>query len=539
DSRSAVLRGGDSGHAVDLSHPEGSRLLEAIAYDNLDLQMPPRSKLADHEIADLAAWVKMRAPWPEESGQAQTAKSDEPFSQELKRRAQRWSFQPLRPVQVPEVKEKDWIRNPIDAFILSHHEQESIPHAAAANPRTLIRRLYYDLIGLPPTPEEIESFLLSEDEDAYTRLVGRLLASPHYGERWGRHWLDLVRYAETDGHEFDQDKPNAWRYRDYVTDALNADLPYDQFVLEHLAGDLLENPRVSPDGKMNLSEVATGFYWLGEIVNSPVDPIQAHNDRIDNQIDVIGKAFLGLTVSCARCHDHKFDPISTRDYYALSGFLHSSRPRQAAIESDKIDHRYREAAERIEEIDQEIENILASAPSAVLGEEPTTIRHQGLRDYYLYEDFLNGASLEWTVTGNAFDTGAHNRPIPSVQRNFTRKPFGLDSSQGYLNSGWVSDRAMGIALSPIHWSRKRFVHIRMAGKGKVNVVSDEYRARVAVSSTTQEFKWHKVDIQMCVDKRNYIEIVDDDPNASLIVDQIWFSDRSEPPQLCYLRMHDR
>ncbi|MCA9438853.1 MAG: hypothetical protein KC978_23920, partial [Candidatus Omnitrophica bacterium] len=136
DSRSAVLRGGDSGHAVDLSHPEGSRLLEAIAYDNLDLQMPPRSKLADHEIADLAAWVKMRAPWPEESGQAQTAKSDEPFSQELKRRAQRWSFQPLRPVQVPEVKEKDWIRNPIDAFILSHHEQESIPHAAEASPRT-------------------------------------------------------------------------------------------------------------------------------------------------------------------------------------------------------------------------------------------------------------------------------------------------------------------------------------------------------------------------------------------------------------------
>ncbi|MCA9433556.1 MAG: DUF1549 domain-containing protein, partial [Candidatus Omnitrophica bacterium] len=138
------------------------------------------------------------------------------------------------------------------------------------------------------------------------------------------HWLDLVRYAETDGHEFDQDKPNAWRYRDYVTDALNADLPYDQFVLEHLAGDLLENPRVSPDGKMNLSEVATGFYWLGEIVNSPVDPIQAHNDRIDNQIDVIGKAFLGLTVSCARCHDHKFDPITTEDYYGLAGIFFSS-----------------------------------------------------------------------------------------------------------------------------------------------------------------------------------------------------------------------
>ncbi len=528
DSRTLLLQGGDTGQVIDLQNPEQSRLLEAISYSNLDLQMPPRSKLADHEIADLNAWVRMGAPWLEDSIPHEVATQEVDFTEELQRRAKHWAFQPLQAVELPQVKEQDWVRNEIDAFILSRLEGESIPHAETADRRTLIRRLYYDLIGLPPTPREIEEFVHDANEDVFPRWVDRLLDSPHFGERWGRRWLDLVRYAETDGHEFDQDKPNAWRYRDYVTEALSTDLPYDRFVLEHIAGDLLETPRISPDGERNLSEIATGFYWLGEIVNSPVDPIQAHTDRIDNQIDVLGKAFLGLTVSCARCHDHKFDPISTADYYALSGFLHSSRPRQAAIESKAVEKKYREAAEHLTDIDREIESLLLSSPEAGRIESDNREKPEDSPEYHLYEDFLNGASLEWTLTGNAFNPGPHERPIPLAQ-TLLGNPFGKDSSAGYWSSRWVSDRAMGIALSPIHWSRNRYVHIRMAGKGKVNVVSDEYRARTSVVSTTQEFKWHKVDIQMYVDKRNYIEIVDDNPNSGLIVDQIWFSDRSDPP----------
>ncbi len=189
----------------------------------------------------------------------------------------------------------------------------------------MIRRLSFDLIGLPPAPTEIEAFLTDHSPVAYEKLVERLLASPHYGERWARHWLDLVRFAETAGHEYDYEIPNAFRYRDYVIRALNADLPYDQFVIEQIAGDLLERPRRNPSGGFNESILGTAFYLLGEGTHSPVDVREEEMRRIDNQIDVLSKTFLGLTVACARCHDHKFDPITSKDYYALAGFLHSSR----------------------------------------------------------------------------------------------------------------------------------------------------------------------------------------------------------------------
>lgn len=195
----------------------------------------------------------------------------------------------------------------------------------AVAPPALIRRLYFDTLGLPPTPDELRRAMAEPWDD----LVERLLDSPHFGERWARHWLDCVRFAETDGHEFDVDKPNAWRYRDYVIRAINDDLPYRRFVREHLAGDLLPDKR-RVDG-IDQAPIASGFYWLGEVINTPVDSVQSMADRVDNQIDVFGKAFLGLTTACARCHDHKFDPIPTADYYALAGFMHSSRPRQAAV----------------------------------------------------------------------------------------------------------------------------------------------------------------------------------------------------------------
>ena len=226
----------------------------------------------------------------------------------------------------------NWARNPIDRFIQATLAKHGLSPAPEADRRTLIRRLSFDLTGLPPARDEVAAFLADPAPDAYERLVDRLLASPRYGERWARHWLDLVRYAETAGHEFDYDIVNAFRYRDYVIRAFNADLAYNRFVTEQIAGDLLESPRRHPAEGFNESILGTGFYFLGEGTHSPVDVREEQMRRIDNQIDVISKTFLGLTLACARCHDHKFDPITNNDYYALAGFLRSSRHQQAFID---------------------------------------------------------------------------------------------------------------------------------------------------------------------------------------------------------------
>ncbi len=209
---------------------------------------------------------------------------------------------------------------------------------ALAERRVLVRRAYFDLLGLPPKPEEIDAFIRDTSPQAWPELVDRLLASPQFGERWARHWLDLVRYAETRGHEYDYEIPNAWQYRDYVIRAFNADVPYDQFVREQIAGDLLHRPRLDPTGRVNESVIGTGFWFLGEWLHSPVDIRQDELDRIDNQIDVLGKTFLGLTIGCARCHDHKFDAISTKDYYSLAGFLESSSYRDVRFEWQAQNH---------------------------------------------------------------------------------------------------------------------------------------------------------------------------------------------------------
>src|SRR5580704_3079869 len=253
---------------------------------------------------------------------------------------QHWAFQPLKRADVPALKsEQRVISNPIDAFIHARLEKEGLKQSPAADKLTLIRRVTLDLIGLPPTPAEVDAFLKDQAPNALEKVVDRLLASPHFGERWGRHWLDLVRYAETRGHEFDYPAPNAYQYRDYVIRAFNADVPYNQFVTEHLAGDLLDRPRRHPTQGFNESVLGTGFWFLGEQLHSPVDLRQDEADRLDNMIDVFSKSFLGLTVSCARCHDHKFDAISTWDYYALLGFLESSSYRLVRFDTCE-EHRH-------------------------------------------------------------------------------------------------------------------------------------------------------------------------------------------------------
>jgi hypothetical protein len=332
DSRAGLLKGGDSGPAVVPGRPQASRLVEAVGYKNVELQMPPRGKLPDDALADLAAWIRMGAPWPADRGPGTGEATRAAFDLERRKR-EHWAWRPVRAAPPPAVRDATWPRGPVDAFVLAKLEEKGLTPAPPADRRTWLRRVSFDLVGLPPTPAEVDAFLADSSPEAEARVVDRLLASPHFGERWGRHWLDLVRYAETRGHEFDYPVPNAWQYRDYVIRALNADVPYDAFVTEHLAGDLLEEPRRHPAGGFNESVLGTGFWFLGEELHSPVDVALDEADRFDNRIDVMGKAFLGLTVACARCHDHKFDAISTRDYYALYGLLAGCGYRQVRFDT--------------------------------------------------------------------------------------------------------------------------------------------------------------------------------------------------------------
>ena len=340
DSRAGLLKGGDNGPALVPGNPDKSRLIEAIHYNNVDLRMPPKGKLPDAAVAALEAWVKQGAPWPREDTPKPVVKDKFDLQ---KRKQAHWAWQPVRPTQPPAVKNRSWPAAASDRFLLAKLEEKGIAPAPAADRRTLLRRLSFDLIGLPPTAAEVEAFLGDTAADACEKIVDRLLASEHFGERWGRHWLDLVRYGETRGHEFDPNIPNAHHYRDYVLRAFNADVPYNQFVTEHLAGDLLAKPRLHPSEGFNESVLGTGFWFLGEEVHSPVDIRQDQADRFDNRLDVMTKTFLGLTVACARCHDHKFDAISTKDYYALFGFLESSSYRQ--VRFDSMAHNRRVAEE--------------------------------------------------------------------------------------------------------------------------------------------------------------------------------------------------
>ncbi|GIV26201.1 MAG: hypothetical protein KatS3mg027_0015 [Bacteroidia bacterium] len=325
-----IRRGSDAGRVVEPGNPDGSKLIEAVRYHNPRLQMPPDGKLPEEEILLLERWVLTGAALPEEEAEAPAPRDN--FDEVFRERAQHWCYQALRRVLPPPVKNTMWLRSPVDAFVLRRLEEADLPPAPEADRNTLIRRLFYDMLGLPPTPDDVLAFVQDPRPDAFDRLLDRLLASPHYGERWGRHWLDLVRFAETLGHEFDYELFNAWRYRDYVIRALNEDVPYDQFVTEHIAGDLLEHPRRDPITGINESVVATAFWWLGEAKHSPVDVKREEADRIANQLDVFGKTFLAQTLVCARCHHHKFDPVRTEDYYALAGFLTSSRYQQAFLD---------------------------------------------------------------------------------------------------------------------------------------------------------------------------------------------------------------
>ena len=333
DALSLAIEGGDTGPAIEPGDLDESLLIEAIRYTNKDMKMPPKYKLPAAEIKLLEDWITDGAPWTSGKIEAVAAKDNFDFG---KRKSEHWVWRPIKVSTPPPAKIKDWPRSPIDNYILDKIVKAGLTPAAPADKRSLIRRVYFDLIGLPPTPEEVDAFLKDTSPVAFQKVVDHLLASPHFGERWARHWMDLVRYAESRGHEFDANTPNAHQYRDYLIRAFNADVPYDQFLTEHVAGDLIEKPRMHPTEGFNESIIGTGFWFMGEWVHSPVDIRQDEADRQDNMIDVYSRTFLGMSVACARCHDHKFDAIRQSDYYGISGYLESSGYRLARI--DTLEH---------------------------------------------------------------------------------------------------------------------------------------------------------------------------------------------------------
>lgn len=315
DSKDGMIKGTDTGPVIVPGQPERSPMIQAVRHAG-EIKMPPMKKMRDEAIADLVAWVKMGAPWPESKSGTQTTTSV------AEARKSHWAFRPITRPAVPTVQDKAWAKTNIDHFILAQLEAKKIRPQPEADRRTLIRRVTFDLIGLPPTPEEVATFEADPAPDAYEKLIDRLLASPQYGERWGRHWLDVARYSDTKGYVFTEERrfPFAYTYRDYVIQAFNQDLPFNQFILHQLAADQLDL-KGSPQPLAAMGYLTLGRRFLNNI-----------HDIIDDRIDTVSRGLLGLTVSCARCHDHKFDPIPTRDYYSLYGvFFNSVEPKDLPL----------------------------------------------------------------------------------------------------------------------------------------------------------------------------------------------------------------
>lgn len=316
DYREGLLKGGDSGPALQADEPQGSLLLRAIRYQNADLQMPPSGKLDASEIEVLETWVAQGAFDPR--ADLPSGSSDKPQGMSIQDGRNFWSMMPLKPVEVPRAVDTDWCRNPIDAFVLKELDSNGLRPSPESSRREILRRVTLGLIGLVPESQEYKAFEQDTAPEAYERQVDRLLSSEQYGVRFGRHWLDVARYSDSNGLDENIAYGNAWRYRDYVVEAFNSDKPFDRFIEEQIAGDLL------PDADRQ-SKTATGFLVLGAKVLAEPDRDKLTMDTIDEQLDTIGKAFMGMTLGCARCHDHKFDPIKQRDYYALAAILKGTK----------------------------------------------------------------------------------------------------------------------------------------------------------------------------------------------------------------------
>jgi len=541
DTRGSLLKGGESGAVVNLNQPSESLLLKAIHYDDVDLQMPPESRLSDGQIRDLVKWVEIGLPWPNSAARTESSPDKEPFDLE-KRRREHWAWRPLEKVTPPELDSDPWGQQPIDAFLLQSMRSQKLEPASEVSARVWFRRLHVVLTGIPPSPASMDAFLSDKDPDARSKAVDQILESKHYGEHWARHWLDLMRYAETMGHEFDYEIPNAWRYRDYVIRAFNQDLPYNEFVMEHLAGDQLSKPRLDASTGLEESVIGTGFFWLGQQVHSPVDIQMNQLDVLDNQIDVVSKAFLGLTVSCARCHDHKFDAISTRDYYGMFGVMKSSRYQQTTLMSDErwtsglntwqdLQERGRKVLDASEhDLDDLAARWQPNPGEVLLGDA----RQDGFAGWYFDDEALQYDPI--VEPGDMVDRPGEGEPVPV-------KATAVDSAK------W-SRHLQGSLRSPTFLIDQPFLHTRAAGhQARINVVIDNFNLirgpiydGIKKNLDRNEVGWTTFNLTMWQGHEAYIEFKDTihadlsnggahGPEAWFSVETVIASSQAEPPKI--------
>ncbi|MSV27418.1 MAG: DUF1549 domain-containing protein [Bryobacterales bacterium] len=346
DTRQSVAKGGNSGPAIISGRAADSLLIQAVTHTHPRIKMPPNGRLSDPEIQDLRLWIESGAHFD-------AAETPSAAEAGIAKRRSFWSFQRPQKFAPPSVKNESWARTPIDRFVLAGLEGKGLAPAPPAGRATLLRRVTLDLTGLPPTPEQYRAFVMDSSPDAFAKIVDRLLASEQYGERWARHWLDVARYADADGISLAPEPfVNAWRYRDWVIQAFNSDMPFDLFAKAQIAGDMLDKP-----GEKRLTP-GLGYLALGPWYYTIVEPPKARADELQDRIDVITRGLLGLTVACARCHDHKYDPIPTLDYYALGGVLTSTEAKEDPLAPRAVVESYRAAEKRISGLEQQIKELL-------------------------------------------------------------------------------------------------------------------------------------------------------------------------------------
>jgi len=497
----------DEAPAIVAGKPLESGLMQRIVSDDEDLRMPPVDsglRLSRAEIELFRRWIEAGAEFESH-----------------------WAFEPVVRPTPPQVANASWPAGDIDRFVLARLEAHGLQPAQDADRATLIRRLTFDLTGMPPTIAEVDAFVSDRSDDAYEKVVDRLLASQHFGERWARHWLDLVRYAETYGYEHDWPIPLAWRYRDYAIRMFNADVPYDQIIREHLAGDLLDNPRRHPIENYNESIIGTGYWYLHGQMSQPVDVRQHEADRFDNQIDVFSRAFLGLTVACARCHDHKFDPVSTEDYYGLIGFLRSSRRQETYLDS------HGEIAESIEELSairRQADAAIGESAAAAVADEPAAAA-----DTVMFENFSAPDYRDWSIHGEAFGIA----PTQAGQWDRT-SATAVAIRPGLAHSGMLAGRLQGTLQSPEFELTHPHIWLRVAGRGKVRLIINGYMMQrykdqlfggteIQINVPAGEFRWVELagELKLYRGHPAYLEIVDNSDDY-LVIDEIRFADRPPP-----------
>ncbi len=489
EGATALLESGDK--AIVPHQPKQSALFQRITSTDEELMMPPaesKKKLSEREVALLRKWIKQGAEW-----------------------APYWAFQTPKEHSFPKKLTSATVPEKIDHLIDEKLKEQGLTASPKAEKATLIRRLAYLLTGLPPTPEEIKNFIADDSPTAYTKLVDYYLDSPHFGERWARHWMDLVRYAETRGHEFDYPVIGAWHYRDYLIRAFNQDLPYDQFLTEQLAGDLLEEIRWDSSGTRNESAIATCFFTLGEGTHSPVDIRQDEADRIDNIIDVTSKATQGLTVACSRCHDHKFDPIPTTDYYAWYGIFESTRFAMVPTQTGRQSWQLMDSLNMQKEALKRFISERASVSSAVnVNQVGTLTSNGGNEEPKFLGDFRAGGIAGWDARGLAFQV-----PNALGEPKFSKEGRLQGFEMGKVSSRLLSTGLQGAVRSPSFTIDHDKILVRAAGlESEVRIIIDNLQliqnpihGGLRKKLENDQLEDHIFDVSMWKGRKAYVELV--------------------------------